>query len=269
MQLKGIFTIFSPAKEAHHPMNTEQNGFIKFSEGGKLMPQEEILDFNARHSSLTIGVPREMSYQESRIPLVPQSVGLLVANGHKVVIESDAGKAAQFPDHEFSEVGGQIVYGADEVYKSDIIIKVAPLSIKEIELLKSHQTVISSVHTSGRSREYFEKLMNRKMTMLGYEFIQDKTGSFPVIRAMSEIAGTASIFIAAEYLANNEYGKGNLFGGFPGISPTEVVIIGSGTVAENAARAALGLGAIVKVFDNSIYRLRRLQMRSTPGFLLP
>jgi len=101
--------------------------------------------------------------------------------------------------------------------------------------------------------------MAKKMTTLAYELIEDNAGSFPVIKAMSEIAGTSSIFIAAEYLESSEFGKGNLFGGFPGITPTEVVILGSGTVSEYAARAALGLGAVVKVFDNSIYKLRRLQ----------
>ena len=240
-------------------MNTEQNEFIKFSNAEKLMPQEEVLEVNRDKSSLTIGIPRETSYQENRVPLVPQAVGLLVANGHKVLVESNAGKSAHFSDEEFSEVGAQIIKSNEEVFKANIVIKVAPPSIEEVDLLKSRQTIISSLHITGQSREYFEKLMIKKITALAYGLIKDKTGTVPVIRSMSEIVGTASIFIAAQYLESDEFGKGTLFGGFPGITPTEVVILGSGTVAEYAARAALGLGAVVKVFDNSLYKLRRLQ----------
>lgn len=240
-------------------MSTEQNEFIKFSNAEKLMPQEEVLEVNRDKSSLTIGIPRETSYQENRVPLVPQAVGLLVANGHKVLVESNAGKSAHFSDKEFSEVGAQIIKSNEEVFKANIVIKVAPPSIEEVDLLKSRQTIISSLHITGQSREYFEKLMAKKMTALAYGLIKDKTGTVPVVRSMSEIVGTASIFIAAQYLESDKYGKGTLFGGFPGITPTEVVILGSGTVAEYAARAALGLGAVVKVFDNSLYKLRRLQ----------
>jgi alanine dehydrogenase len=240
-------------------MNTEHSGRYKFSNAEKLMPREEILEINRQRTSLTIGVPRETSFQECRMPLVPQAVGLLIANGHQVLIESDAGRAAHFRNDEYSEVGARIVYSSEELYKADIILKVAPPSIEEIDMLKSRQTLISSLHLAGQNKEYFEKLMLKKMTTIAFEFIRDKTGSFPVLRAMSEIAGTASIVIAAEYLGNGEYGMGTLFGGFPGITPTEVVILGAGTVAEYAARAALGLGAVVKVFDNNIYKLRRLQ----------
>ena len=175
------------------------------------------------------------------------------------MLESDAGKAAHFTDTDYSEVGAEIIYTKGEVFKSDLIVKVAPPSIEEIEMMKSRQTVISALHLTGQKREYFEKLMAKKITTFAYEYIKDKTGIFPILKGLSEIVGTASIFIAAKCLENSEYGKGTLFGGFPGIPPTEVVILGSGTVAEYAARAAIGLGAIVKVFDNSIYKLRRLQ----------
>jgi alanine dehydrogenase len=240
-------------------MNSEQTGYFKFSNTEKLLPREEMLEINRQKTSLTIGVPKETSFQECRMPLVPQAVGLLVANGHTVLIESDAGKAAHFRNEEYSEVGARILYSNEELLKADIIIKVAPPSAEEIELLKSRQTLISSLHLTGQNREYFEKLMSKKMTTIAYEYIRDKIGTFPVLRAMSEIAGTASIIIAAEYLESGEYGMGTLFGGFPGITPTEVVILGAGTVAEYAARAAMGLGAVVKIFDNNIYKLRRLQ----------
>ena len=240
-------------------MAEHTNGFYKYSERENLMPQEEILDFDRKKSNLTIAVPDESSFQECRIPLVPQAVGLLVANGHTVIIENNAGKSAHFFNDEYSEVGAQIVYSKSEAFKADIILKVAPPGLEEIELLKSRQTVLSSVHLTGQSRKYFEDLMTKKTTALAFEFIQDKAGTFPVIKAMSEIVGTTSIYLANEYMGNPEHGKGTILGGFPGITPSEVVILGAGTVAEYAARAALGLGAMVKVFDNSIYRLRRLQ----------
>jgi alanine dehydrogenase len=240
-------------------MDSEQNGFVKFSNSENLLPQAETLEVNRQKSSFTIGVPKETSFQENRVPLTPQAVGLLIANGHRVLLESDAGKAAHFTDTDYSEVGAEIIYNSNEVFKSDLIVKVAPPSIEEIEMMKSRQTIISSLHLTGQKREYFEKLMAKKITTFAYEYIKDKTGIFPILKGISEIVGTASVFIAAKCLENSEYGKGTLFGGFPGISPTEVVILGSGTVAEYAARAAIGLGAIVKVFDNSIYKLRRLQ----------
>lgn len=240
-------------------MNAEHNGFLKFSEGEQLLPQEETLDIHSNPKNITIGVPAETSFQECRLPIVPQAVGLLVANGHNVIIENNAGKSAHFNNEEFSEVGAQIVYSSEEVFKADIILKVAPMSVDEIEMLSGRQTILSSLHITGQKREYFEKLMRKKMTTLAFEFIKDKTGAFPVLRSMSELVGTASVFIANTYLKDPAYGKGTILGGFPGITPTEVVIIGAGTVAEYAARAALGAGAVVKVFDNSIYKLRRLQ----------
>ncbi|HPE57213.1 MAG TPA: alanine dehydrogenase [Bacteroidales bacterium] len=240
-------------------MNAEHNGFLKFSEGEQLLPQEETLDIHVNPKNITIGVPAETSFQECRLPLVPQAVGLLVANGHQVIIENDAGKSAHFSNKDFTEVGARVVYSTEEVFKADIILKVAPLSDSEIEMLSSRQTILSSLHITGQNRHYFEKLMNKRMTALAFEFIKDKTGSFPLIRSMSELVGTASIFIANSYLKDPAYGKGIIMGGFPGITPTEVVIIGAGTVAEYSARAAIGVGATVKVFDNSIYKLRRLQ----------
>lgn len=240
-------------------MAIEHNGFVKYSGSDQLMPQEETLELQRRKGNITIGVPAESSFQECRLPLVPQAVGLLIANGNKVLIENNAGKPAHFENHEFSEAGAQIVYSKEEVFKADLIIKVAPPTLEEIDFLRSRQTILSSIQITSRNRSYFEKLMAKRLTALAFEYIQDKTGSYPVIRAMSELVGTATIFIANSYLSNPKYGKGTLLGGFPGIPPAEVVILGAGTVAEYAARAAIGVGALVKVFDNSIYKLRRLQ----------
>jgi alanine dehydrogenase len=241
-------------------MDQNQKSFLKFSHSEGLMPQEEMLEIQRQRSRLVIGIPKEIAHQERRVGLVPEAVSQLVQNGHAVFIETNAGSGSRFHDHEYSEAGGQIVYSAREVYQSDIILKVAPPTDEEIELMKEKQVIISALHMSNREQAFFRNLMRKKITALANEHIQDQFGSFPVRRTISEIVGNASIMLAARYLSDPEYGKGNMLGGFSGISPTEVVIIGAGTVAENAARVALGMGATVKVFDSSIYRLRRLQV---------
>jgi alanine dehydrogenase len=232
---------------------------VKSRYGEFLMPQEEMLETGRQKSTLVVGVPKETLYQENRILLVPDGVSLLTRHGHEVLIEAGAGTSAHFPDHEYSEAGGQIVYSPEEVFKADIILKVSPLTSAEIEMLRLKQTLVSALQMSMQKEEFFRGLMSKKATALAFELIRDKSNSFPVIRAMSEIAGSTAIFIAAEYLSDTEYGKGKMFGGFTGITPSEVVIIGAGTVGEYAARSAMGLGALVKVFDNSVFRLRRLQ----------
>ncbi len=223
------------------------------------MPKEEMLEIGRSKKQLVIGIPKETVYQENRISLVPEGVSLLVQNGHRVVYEAGAGVAAHFSDIEYSEAGADTVYDPAEVFKADILLKVSPPSLTEIDYLGSRQTLISSLQISTLKDEYFRKLLSRKMTCIAFEYIKDKTKSFPLIRAMSEIAGNTTVLIAAEYLSHPEYGKGRMLGGFSGISPSEVVILGAGTVAEFAARAAIGMGATVKVFDNNIYKLRRLQ----------
>lgn len=233
--------------------------FILFGQGGQLLPQEEMLEVRKRRSSLTIGIPRETTYQENRVALAPEAVAVLVNNGHKVMIESKAGENAYFPDEDYAEAGGELIHSHEEVFKAHIILKVAPLTDKELTFVKPGQMVFSTLALPMQKESYFKSLMNKKVTAAAFEFIRDKTKSFPLVRSMSEIAGNTSILIASEYLSDKKYGKGHMFGGFSGITPTEVVILGAGTVGEYAVRAAMGLGAMVKVFDNSIYKLRRLQ----------
>ncbi len=224
-----------------------------------LSPQEETLAIEPRQSRLAIGIPKETSFQERRVALVPESVALLVNNGHDVVIETDAGKASNFQDHDYSEAGAKIVYSAEDVFKCDTILKVAPPSLKEIEMMPGKQTLISAVHLPIQKVENFNALAAKKITAIAWDFIRDETNIYPVVRAMGEIAGNTSVLIAAEYLSHASNGQGLMFGGISGVKPTEVIILGAGTVAESAARAALGLGASVKIFDNSTYRLRRIQ----------
>ncbi len=223
------------------------------------MPQEEMLEIEIKSDSLFIGIPKETSFFENRISLVPDAVALLVSNGHRIVIERGAGEGAHFSDQQYSEAGAIIADDVKEVYKADIILMVAPPNLKEIDLLKTGQTIISALQLPIQPKNFLQKLIDKKITAIAFDYITDEDGIFPIVRAMSEIAGTTSVLIAAELLNNTNKGKGMMFGGVTGISPTEVVVLGAGTVGEFACRAALGLGANVKVFNNSIYKLRRLQ----------
>jgi alanine dehydrogenase len=226
---------------------------------GALAPQEEMLEVARKKGKLYIGIPKEIAFQENRVPLVPDAVALLVNNGHRILIETGAGKAAHFDDKDYSEAGAEIAHSPEEVYKADIILKIAPPTLEEIELMKPKQTLFSALQLTVQPEDFLKKLIAKKLNCVAFDLIADDAGIFPIIRAMGEIAGGASILIAAELLSNVNQGVGSILGGISGISPTEVVIIGAGTVGEFAARAALGLGATVKVFDNSTSRLRRLQ----------
>lgn len=226
---------------------------------GVMMPQEEMLEVARKKGHLFIGIPNEIAYQENRVPLVPDAVALLVNNGHRVLIETNAGKAANFLDNDYSEAGAEIAYSSEDVYKADIVVKIAPPTLEEIEMMQQKQTLFSALQFTTQPDEYLRKLSGKKVNAVAVDWITDDQGILPFVRAMGEIAGGASILIAAEYLSNNNNGMGSILGGISGISPTEVVILGAGTVAEFAARAAIGLGAYVKVFDNSTTRLRRIQ----------
>ena len=240
-------------------MQKKGQEYLFFSSSGKLLPQEETLEVENKKNRLYIGIPKETAFQENRIALAPEAINLLTQNGHRVVIEKGAGENAFFSDSEYSESGGEIMYETKDVYKADIILKVAPPTPDEIKFLKPGQTVLSTITLPVQNASYFKSLMAKKVNAIAFELIKDKTNTFPLVRSMSEIAGNTAILVAAQYLCDKNYGKGRMFGGFSGITPSEVVILGAGTVGEFAVRASMGLGAMVKVFDNSVYKLRRLQ----------
>jgi len=240
-------------------MSTKKDAIRSLAAEAALMPQEELAPVGKKHSRLTIGIPKETSFQERRVALVPESVALLVNNGHEVVVETNAGKDSNFQDHDYSEAGARIVYSAEDVFKSEFILKVAPPSDAEIGMMTGRQILISALHLPVQKVETIRALSSKKITAIAWDYIKDEIDVFPVVRAMGEIAGNTSVLIAAEYLSHNSGGQGLMFGGISGVKPTEVVILGAGTVAEFAARAALGLGASVKIFDNNTYRLRRIQ----------
>lgn len=231
----------------------------KLIQQGSLLPKEEMLEIARKKGSLFIGIPKETSFQERRVALVPEAVTVLVANGHRVKIESKSGEASNFTDNEYSEAGAEICHNPKEIFECDIIFKVAPPSEEEVEMMRGNQTLISALQLSIQPKVILQKLMEKKITAIAWDYIRDEEGVFPVVRTMGEIAGTTSILVAGELLSSFSYGKGIMLGGIAGVTPTEVLVIGAGTVGEFATRAALGLGASVKVFDNSLSRLRRLQ----------
>lgn len=225
----------------------------------ELMPQEEKLEVIQAKSQLMIGIPNETSFQERRICLTPDAVNSLVAQGHQILVESGAGMSASFTDQDYSEAGAEVTADTKKVFACPLIVKVEPPTMEEIDMMQQGSTLISAIQIKTRKKDYFEALAKKKVTALAFEYIKDQDGTYPAVKSLSEIAGTASILIASELMINQHFGKGLLFGNITGVPPTEVVIIGAGTVGLFAARTALGLGANVKVFDNSITKLRRLQ----------
>lgn len=226
---------------------------------GNLLPKEEMLEISRKSGKLVIGIPKETSFQERRVALVPEAVSLLTANGHNVRIETGAGESSNFTDHEYSEAGAEICPATKDIFECDIILKVAPPSEEEVDMMRGSQTLISALQLSVQPKFILQKLMSKKITAIAWDYIRDEDGVFPIVRTMGEIAGTTSILIAAELLSSFNSGKGIMLGGIAGVQPTEVVVLGAGTVGEFATRSALGLGASVKVFDNSLSKLRRLQ----------
>ncbi len=221
--------------------------------------QEEVLDIPHRSKPLLIGIPKEIAFQENRIGLTPDAVSVLVANGHDVMVETLAGSGSRYTDNDYSEAGARIVFEKEEVYKCPILVKTAPPVEADLPYLQMHQTIISPLHLSALKKELIEKLMAKKITALAIENIKDENQNYPILRSMGEIAGSAVMLIAGQYLSNFNQGKGVLLGGVSGVPPTKVVIIGADIIGEFATRNALALGASVKVFDNNVSRLQRLQ----------
>ncbi|MBC8034363.1 MAG: alanine dehydrogenase [Chitinophagaceae bacterium] len=220
---------------------------------------EETLDIKPEGTRLHIGIPKETAFQENRIALTPDAVGVLISNGHEVMLEHNAGEAAHYRDKDYSEAGARIVYNREEVFKCPVLVKSAPVVEEDLALLQMNQIVISPIHLSAMKSEFLQKMMEKRITAISFENLKDDSGTYPIVRSMSEIAGSAVMLIAGQYLSSANHGKGVLLGGISGIPPTKVIILGAGIVGEFAARAAIALGASVKVFDNSVYRLKRLQ----------
>ena len=239
-------------------------GKEKLSEQGSagstfLLPKEEMLEVRRKGKKIRIGIPSDQMKVEFRVPLTPQAVELLVSYGHEILIEKEAGMAANYTDEEYRNAGALVMDDRKKIFECDIVLRVSPFDEAEIDLLKGHQALISNLQINAHCPNSISKLMQKKVINIAYEYIEDEDGSKPVVQLMSQISGSTSVIVANEYLSKSRNGKGVLLGSVTGISPTELVILGSGTAAEFAARAALGLGAIVKVFDDNIGSLRKLE----------
>ncbi|MEM6319827.1 MAG: alanine dehydrogenase [Bacteroidota bacterium] len=221
--------------------------------------QTEVLEVVKKRNKLTIGIPTETRLQENRVALVPASIAGLVAMGHHVLVETGAGLKTNYTDHRFSEAGAEVVYSKEQVFKSDILLKVAPPTLKEIDLMHPGQVLISPLQIPILDAAYIEKLLKKRVIALAMEYIKDEFNSFPIVRTMSEIAGVCAMMTAAELMNTTSGGKGALLGSVSGVPPAKVVILGAGVVAEVATRVALGLGAEVRIFDNNISKLMRIQ----------
>jgi len=224
-----------------------------------MMPKEEMLDVRRKGKKIKIGIPSDKEKVEYRVPLTPLAVELLVSYGHEILIEKDAGKAANYTDEEYRNSGALVMPDRKDIFECDIVLRISPFDETEIELLKGHQALISNLQVNAHCPNSVGKLMQKKVTNIAYEYLEDEDGSKPVVQLMSQIAGSISITLINEYLSKSREGKGVLLGSVTGISPAELVILGSGTAAEFATRAALGLGATVKVFDDNISSLRKFE----------
>jgi alanine dehydrogenase len=228
--------------------------------GSWAVPQESAVRTGRSRQSLRIGVPKESFFQENRVAITPATVNVLIANGHEVFIEHDAGDGARYTDKDYSDAGAVVCYKIEDVFKqADCILKVSPLSGEEIQLLRENQSLISAVNLGSLSPDYLNQLIRKNITAIGFEFYRSGDGSLPLVQMMSEIAGVSSIHIASELLTGNNDGQGILLGGITGIPPAEITIVGAGTVGFNAAQTAMGMGARVRIIDEEIYKLRRIE----------
>jgi len=241
----------------------KRTGFTNLEAQFHHMHPEEKLEVQVkeRKHPLSIGIPCEIAKIEKRIALRPEAVKLLTDNGYRILFEASAGNSAKYSDKEFADAGAKICYTPNEVFEADVVLKIAPPTLEEIGYMKNGKAIISALQTSTLEKQFFQELCKKQITALAFDLIEDKVGGLPIVRALSEIAGSTVMLIAAEHLSSTRNGQGIILGGITGVPPTKVVILGAGTVAEYAARTAMGLGAEVKVFDNHIYKMRRLKER--------
>ena len=221
--------------------------------------RELMLKTERQKVSLVIGLPKEHQAEERRVPLTPETVSLLVSAGYRILFEAGAGLPINYSDSYYAESGAEIVETASEVFQADLILKILPPTHEEVQMMRPRTTVFSFLFLHKLSKPLLELMSEKKINALAYELMDDETGVSPFVTSISEIEGASSITLAAELLSNAHGGKGILLGGIPGISPTEVVIIGAGVAGTMAARAALALGAVVKVFDDDILKLRNIR----------
>lgn len=223
------------------------------------LPEEKRCCLKEKYNSLLIGIPCETGDFEKRLPLTPEAIAILCDQGHHVIVETGAGEAIHYPDHLFSEAGAEITDIPARVWECDIVIKMAIPLPAQVAMMKSRATLISLLQLSLFSPETLTLMADRRINAVAYDFITDQHGNCPIINQIREIEGRTAVVLAADLLTNENGGKGILLGGCAGVSPTEVVILGAGRAGSEAARTAIALGALVKVFDRQVESLRAVQ----------
>jgi alanine dehydrogenase len=236
-----------------------KSGKVNFGDSA-FMPKEEHLETAVRFRRISIGIPADPKDDEKRVALTPEAVNLLVESDNEVIVQKGSGSGANYSDKDYSENGAVITDSPARVYSSDVVIKVAPVTEKETDYLKGNQVIMSYLNVLKLHEEILSRLIRKKVTAIAFEKIRDANGILPVIESMSEISGVTSVLLASDYLSNHHGGKGVMLGGITGVTPTEVIILGANTAGEYAARAAIGLGSTVKIFDSSLQRLRRFEI---------
>jgi len=210
--------------------------------------------------NISLGIPKERALDERRVAISPAGVQILAEHGVRVIVETTAGQCCNFSDTEYAEAGALIAPSPEELFhQSNVIVKVLPPLPEELPLFSSGQMLISALHLGTVNRHLMKTLLEKNITALGFEFIETRDGELPIVRTLSEIAGSLAIQTAAKYLETGYGGSGILLGGIAGVPPANVTIIGAGTVGLFAAQDALGLGAQVTVIDKEINRLRRFE----------
>lgn len=236
-----------------------QTEFSEIATKSVPITKESLARIKRSKNAILVGIPKENALHEKRVVLSPEAAGLLINNGQRVIVETEAGLASKFTDQQYLDAGVQVVYSAKEAFDVEVVLKVEPPTVEEISYMRQGSSLLSALQLGDQQADFIHGLNQKKITGVAFEHLEDKVGGMPVVRAMSEIAGSTVMLIASEFLSSVNDGKGLILGGVTGVPPTQVVIIGAGTVAEYAARTALGLGASIKIFDNHIYKLRRIK----------
>ncbi|MDR1938066.1 MAG: alanine dehydrogenase [Tannerellaceae bacterium] len=223
------------------------------------VPQALLKELSRINNHLLIGIPRERNENERRLALTPEAVDILAGAGHRILLETGAGLGISYSDNRYSEAGAEIVDTPVDVFQADIILKVLPPLPVEVALMKPRSTIFSMVPFKHFLQGAYDAMIQKRINAVAYELMSGGRNDFPIRTLISEIEGVTAVTLASSLLSNTEGGKGVLLGGIPGVAPTEVIIIGAGTAGTAAARAALGMGALVKIFDNDVNKLRTIQ----------
>ncbi|MBD2210388.1 alanine dehydrogenase [Nostoc linckia FACHB-104] len=208
---------------------------------------------------MEIGVPKETKDQEFRVGLSPSSVRVLRENGHQIFVQTQAGTGAGFTDDEYSSAGAEIVPTPEAVWNRELVVKVKEPLEAEYKFLQKGQILFTYLHLAA-DRKLTESLIDCGTCAIAYETVeQPGANKLPLLSPMSIIAGRLSVQFGARYLERQQGGRGVLLGGVPGVKPGKVVILGGGVVGTEAARIAVGMGAIVQILDVNVERLSYLE----------